>query len=296
LALLLLGSHLLSLTDGNELDVWDCETGEIYTTIEFGGAFQAVTLCHPSTYVDKILLGSQSGSLQLWNIKTGTLVHELQGNFNQPITVLQQSPALDVMAIGLQDGTIVLYNIQADERVVRFKQDGRVSSISFRTDEHPIMATGNNLGDLALWNLESRKLAVVMKGAHNGSISSLTFLPRQPVLLSSSADNSLKEWIFDSPDGYGRVLRQRSGHSAPPTMIRFYGHQGTQLLSSSSDNSLRHFSILKDSQSSELSQATKKTSHGQSRLPQVIQFAACTKLSPHHTHLFDDSFDPTRSL
>ena len=54
-------------------------------------------------------------------------------SFNQPVTVLTQSPALDVIAIGLQDGTIVLHNIKFDERVVRFKQDGRVNSITFRT-------------------------------------------------------------------------------------------------------------------------------------------------------------------
>lgn len=134
------------------------------------------------------------------------------------------------------------------------------------------MITGSSSGDLALWNLEQRKLATVMKNAHAGSIATLSYLPRQPILVSTGADNSLKEWIFDAPDGTGRVLRQRSGHSAPPSLIRFYGYQGTQLLSVSSDNSLRHFSILKDSQSSELSRGSRKTGP---RIPQVIQFAAC---------------------
>lgn len=87
---------------------------------------------HPSTYVNKVLIGSQTGALQLWNVKAGKLVHEFK-SFNQPVTCLAETPALDVVAVGLQDGTIVLHNIKFDERVVRFKQDNRVTAISFRT-------------------------------------------------------------------------------------------------------------------------------------------------------------------
>lgn len=33
------------------------------------------------------------------------------------------------------------------------------------------------------------------------------------------------------PDGGGRLLRIREGHAKPPTKIRFYGSQGTNILS-----------------------------------------------------------------
>ena len=48
--------------------------------------------------------------------------------------------------------------------------------------------------------------------------------------MSSAADNSLKQWLFDSADGSGRLLRFRSGHSAPPAVLRHYG-DGNRLLS-----------------------------------------------------------------
>ena len=42
--------------------------------------------------------------------------------------------------------------------------------------------------------------------------------------MSSGADNSIKHWIFDGPDAEaGRLLRFRSGHSAPPTCVLHYG-------------------------------------------------------------------------
>jgi U3 small nucleolar RNA-associated protein 21 len=37
--------------------------------------------------------------------------------------------------------------------------------------------------------------------------------------------------VFDQPDGGGRLLRERSGHSAPPTRVRFHGNNGQTVLS-----------------------------------------------------------------
>nr|ACL54426.1 unknown [Zea mays] len=71
--------------------------------------------------------------------------------------------------------------------------------------------------------------------------------------MSSAADNSVKMWIFDSNDGGARLLRFRSGHSAPPRCIRFYGN-GKCILSAGQDRAFRLFSVIQDQQSRELSQ------------------------------------------
>lgn len=54
------------------------------------------------------------------------------------------------------------------------------------------MATGNMHGDVALWDLSERRLAHIMKNAHDGYITSLTFLHNQPVLVTGATDNSIK--------------------------------------------------------------------------------------------------------
>ena len=38
-------------------------------------------------------------------------------------------------------------------------------------------------------------------------------------------------WIFDATDGGGRLLNMRSGHSAPPTFVRYHGNDGKDILS-----------------------------------------------------------------
>jgi U3 small nucleolar RNA-associated protein 21 len=99
---------------------------------------------------------------------------------------------IDVVAVGLLDGTIVIYNIRQDEKLFTFRQEGRVASIAFRTDDHPIMATANATGDIALWDLDQHRLVHLMNDAHDRSISSIQFLANQPILVTSGADNSVK--------------------------------------------------------------------------------------------------------
>lgn len=54
-------------------------------------------------------------------------------SFGSPITCLVQSPAIDTVAIGLLNGKIILYNIKYDEEIFQVQQEGKVTSITFRT-------------------------------------------------------------------------------------------------------------------------------------------------------------------
>ena len=77
------------------------------------------------------------------------------------------------------------------------------------------------------------------------------------------------------PDGGGRLLRMRGGHSAPSTYIRFYGEQGS-LLSAGQDSSVRVFSSENDAASRSLGRADS----GGRPLPPVVALAA-GELSSH---------------
>lgn len=63
-----------------------------------------------------------------------------------------------------------------------------------------------------------------------------------------------QQWLFDSPTAAPRLLKFRSGHHAPPHLIRYYGNDGKQLLTASRDRSLRCTSVVRDSRSFEMSQ------------------------------------------
>lgn len=101
--LLPLGDQLISADSGGDLIVWDVQAGgrrisptwttepsrchcgnnetlalvflfaflDVYLRLQFDPAsFDVSAIMHPSTYLNKVLLGSSQGALQLWNIKT----------------------------------------------------------------------------------------------------------------------------------------------------------------------------------------------------------------------------------
>lgn len=249
------GQHIISICSDNSVKLNDHTTGELYTTIDFDSSFTVTTLIHPSTYLNKILIGSNQGTMQIWNIRTSTMVYAFK-SFNSPITCFTQTPVVDVIAVGLLDGSIVLHNIRTDATIMTLRQEGKVTAVTFRTDDQHVMASANMYGDIALWDLNRQKILHVMKGAHDGSIPSIQFLNGQPILMSSGADNAVKQWIFDSLDGLPRLLKSRSGHHQPPTHIKYYGEDGHFILSAGRDRSVRAFSTVRDSQSTELSQGS----------------------------------------
>ncbi|DBA00249.1 TPA: hypothetical protein N0F65_007893, partial [Lagenidium giganteum] len=295
--LLLAGNILFSLDEAGVIKVWDTETMELVNTLNFPSGFTPSTMLHPSTYLNKILVGSDEGALQLWNVRTMKCIYSFAG-WGSAVTSLEQSPAVDVVAVGLGNGKLVLHHLQLDQLVMDFHQEqSKVTAISFRTDSGapaPFVVSGTSTGDIAVWNLESKRLESMIAQAHDGAVVSLVFLPNEPLLLSTGTDNSIKMWIFDHlTGGTARLLKSREGHKAPPTRIRYYGNNtfasmadgadGTccQILSAGQDRAFRVFHTAREQQSTEMSQGpmVKKAKKMHVRvedlkLPPITQFAA----------------------
>ena len=88
------------------------------------------------------------------------------------------------------------------------------------------MATASNKsGAVALWDLNAKKIWAEMKQPHNGrGISSLAFIPNEPILVTASEDdNSIKMWFLEKGQSQPRLLRERCGHAEAPHKVRFYG-------------------------------------------------------------------------
>ncbi|XP_057327342.1 WD repeat-containing protein 36-like [Microplitis mediator] len=284
-ALLPFGPNLISVDDESILKVWDIKTEQLELELNFStNVFKITTIMHPNTYINKILLGSEQGNLQLWNIRTSKMIYNFNG-WNSTVTVVEQAPALDVVAIGLANGKIILHNLKLDETVFQLIQDwGLVTSITFRTDDHerPIMATGSLPGHIVFWNLDEKRVDSQLINAHSGPVAGLQCLPNEPLIVSSSPDNSLKIWIFDLADGAARQLIVRQGHSEPPTCVRFYGDDGRNILTAGGDSSLRIFSTVTEIFNKSLGRASfnRKSSKKKKRnvednliMPPITEFA-----------------------
>lgn len=280
--LLAFGTYLITLNTANFLSVWEVGTSEetLNCTIDLGKHSDVACIVHPPTYLNKIVIGRKDGTLEMWNIRVAKLVWKSTA-FEEAVTTLVIAPVADVLAVGLLNGRIILQNIKYGEELFSVLQRGLVSSLTFRTDGPTILASSNEVGDVFLWDLNEHRLRHTMHCAHKGYIPRIEFLNNQPLLITAGTDNSVKEWIFDTPDGLPRLLRFRGGHQLPPNFLRFYGQETHFLLSCSQDRSMWKYSTRKDAQNREFSQGRikhklKTSSKDQDELvvDSILQFAS----------------------
>lgn len=280
------GVHLISVDEASTVRVWDIKDESLFLELTFSNEhFEISSVLHPSTYVNKILFGSEQGEMQLWNLKSAKMIYNFKG-WDSPITCLEQAPALDVVAVGLANGRIILHNIKFDETVLEFMQDwGAITSISFRTDGSPIMATGSTIGHIVFWDLEERKVHSQLLAAHDGPVTGMVCLPNEPLVITSSPDNTLKLWIFDMTDGGARLLRIREGHAATPNYVRFHGANGHNILSASGDSTIRIYntqtemfnkSLGKASYNRRVSKKRGRAADDPLKMPPIIEFTSET--------------------
>lgn len=255
--LLPIGLQLISVDENSQMCLIDVRNKELVAEVPFHNhLFKISAILHPSTYINKVLLGSEQGSLQLFNVRKQKTIYTFKG-WGQKVTCLCQSPVIDVVAIGLANGDIYLHNLKSDTTLIRFNQEwGEVVRLSFRTDGASLMVSTSNAGHMAIWDLENERLHRQIRNVHNGPITGCEFIHQEALLVTSSSDNRLKVWRFDELNDRGLLLHSREGHSLPPTKIRFYSESGHQILSASADCTLRNFSIYSERLHKSLGTAT----------------------------------------
>lgn len=280
---------------GTAILVWDSRTLELYTTLwpPFAGAGSTVLtggVVTMPTFTNKIFAGRADGTVEIWNVSTGRLLHRTLPPDSDvgAVSALQPTPALALLAIAYANGLVTIHDVSTDQEVRRLHagQGGQcpITSISFRTDglgagldgqQDGVMATASfRSGDVTLWDLnEGGKRIGVMRGAHSGptnaqgamagGVSKIEFLPSQAILVTTGDDNLLRTWIFDQTpfSPLPRPLHSRAGHGAPITTLNFLpvdadgaDSTGKWLMSTSKDRSLWSWSLRRDGQSTELSQ------------------------------------------
>lgn len=237
---------------------WNSKTTQLqlYTSLALSSVLgPIVDACHPPTYLNKLVVATQS-SLVLVNVKTGKTVHVYPEQMGG-ITKLECSPtALDTVAVATPSGDVVLQNLRSGKVLFSLRTGEPISSLTFRSDGPPLLGIGTAHGDVFFYDLDLQRRVQSLRGSSTGGTCNVTFLPGQPLVLVSGADNVLSEYVFDPPvtaqGGHrARLLRRRGGHGAPPSCMLF-DEESHFVISGSLDGSLWMFSLRKDSQSRKL--------------------------------------------
>jgi U3 small nucleolar RNA-associated protein 21 len=98
-------------------------------------------ISHPKAYLDKILIGTNKGYVELYNFRAGKVLYRF-GPFNKKkesnwlneiqkneivvpiITCIEVSNTLDIIAIGVNDGRVIIHNIKYDKTLFTFNNNG----------------------------------------------------------------------------------------------------------------------------------------------------------------------------
>lgn len=269
--------------------VWKAGRAELYTTLH-GASPLPFTGCVSSlpTFLNKLIVGRQDGSAEIWNVSSGKLIYTLlpPSTAHGAVTAIEPTPALSLVAIAYAKGPVLIRDVRTDHAILQLNPSASsqaVTSISFRTDglgagedgTHPgVMATASLAsGDITLWDLNNGgRRTGVLRSSHAaptpqtaGGVNKVHFLPGQHILVTSGLDNALKTWIFDQApfSPVPRILHQRAGHGAPimrldflPTSSDGSDDTGKWLMTGSRDRSLWAWSLRRDNQSTELSQGS----------------------------------------
>jgi U3 small nucleolar RNA-associated protein 21 len=214
LGMCLIGNILVSY-DAHRICVTDIKSRASVGDIQLLQPAQITALVHPSTYVNKVVVGYSNGALELWNVVKQKLIHTFTSHTEYldqlvvedsipfpAITVLEQSPALDIIAIGFASGLILLLNMKTDQVLFHFSQDEGVTSLSFRLDavseKFPYLVSGGSEGRVHIWNLgdgsedSPRRLQETLEEAHCGRVLRVQFLHGEPIMVTSGTDNAMK--------------------------------------------------------------------------------------------------------
>ncbi len=144
---------------------------------------------------DSILAsGSEDGSVRLWNVSNGDILHLLQGHYFHVYSLDFSSDGSILASGGIDDRKINFWNISTGTLLQTWFNTSSepLLDIEFSPVDNSLLAFSRN-DSIVLRNVTDGKVVQTFQG-HTGIIESLTFSPNGSLLASGSDDSSIKVW------------------------------------------------------------------------------------------------------
>ena len=200
------------------------------------GDFFPVTAIALSPNGKILASGSMNGSIQLWNIATGSKIRTLQGHSDR-IESVAFSPDGKTLASGSNDETIKLWNVATGTEIGSVQGSFfSVYSVTFSPNGKTLVS-GSSDGTIKLWDVSTTKEILTLLG-HTAKVSAVAFSPDGKILASGSDDRIIKLWNVATA---GEILTF-DGHSDRVGSVAF-SPDGRILASGSSDKTIKLWNV-----------------------------------------------------
>ncbi len=157
----------------------------------------------PDAKRERIGFGTESGQLQIFDLKNGQLLHRFPMEGSKEQVLFDFHPDGSQLARDFEDfGFQLIDYASGKSTAVAEGADKAVLDLAF-SPVSPLLAVANKDGTVAIWNTDSILVERVIE-AHTGWVTSLCFSPDGATLATGSRDSTAKLWEVET----GRLLHQ----------------------------------------------------------------------------------------
>ena len=232
------------------IQVWDTATGQRVKVIQ--GHEDAVLSIAYSKDGSRLLSSSYDKTARLWDVAAGKEVRKFAGHTWWVWSAAFSADERRVVTAG-QDGTAIVWDVGSDKRSPAFTgHRGPVFSAAFSPDGKQVVTAGYDRHVLA-WSPDDVKpfdYKSLAEGSvvpptnyrafdgHTDAVRSVGFSSDGSLLLSSSQDNTVRVWDFET----AQALKTFRGHGGRVQAVAFLP-DGKRILSAAHDHTVREWSI-----------------------------------------------------
>ena len=229
------GDQIVSASQDATIKIWNANNGILIMTLKVLESVRSFSITPDGNQIVTIFANEKA--VQVWDLKTGSLLKIFKGNFGQPRSCTI-SPSGRRIILGSDQypyDEYFLHILNAHSGAVLKSFNAHTDSVNacccFPDGKKVVSASSD--GTIKVWNLKSAKQIMVIEG-HERSVNSCAVSPNGKCIVTASDDHSLKIWNSDN----GKLIKTSDDHSGEVEACSFFP-DGKRILSASLDQTIK---------------------------------------------------------
>lgn len=198
------GDRILSVGKDNVVRIWNTDlSGQVRVFRDIPSLFDAVL----SGRGTKLVTAENDGNILFRDIETGNILHSL--NTGDPVRAIGISSDEKYLTLGLKNGRVKTLSLPEGKELYEIKAHGKKVTEVFVSSDNTCAATSGEDGKAFVFFLESGKERNRFTG-HKGAVNDLCFSRNQKLLITASADKTVRFWDIKENKEVIRLVTMKS--------------------------------------------------------------------------------------